>query len=100
MPSKKKLARAQATTGPLKGWAAIADFLKMPASTAQRWTKAGMPVRREGRSTVADPGELLSWIGHEAQMPGPAHIATNTADLAAGLKESIANAQKKQKKKT
>ena len=54
-----------------------------------------MPVKREGRFTIADPDELRAWIGREAGMPRPAHIATNTADLAAGLKESIAAAKKK-----
>jgi len=54
-----------------------------------------MPVKREGRFTLADPDELRAWIGREAGMPRPAHIATNTADLAAGLKESIAAAKKK-----
>lgn len=78
----------------LKGWAAIAGFLKMPPATAQRWAKAGMPVRREGRSMAADPDELLAWLGREARMPAPAQIATNTADLSSGLKESIAAAKK------
>lgn len=49
-----------------------------------------MPVHREGRFTVADPEELRSWLGRESEMPGPAHIATNNADLAAGLRQSIA----------
>ena len=56
-----------------------------------------MPVKHEGRFTTANPDELLTWVGREAHMPRPAHIATNNADLAAGLKESIA-AAKKQKK--
>lgn len=96
MKTKKQ---PDATLGLLKGWPAIADFLKMPASTAQRWAKAGMPVRREGRFAVADAEELRAWIGREAQMPGPAHIATNTADLAAGLKESIAAAKKQKRQR-
>ena len=78
----------------MKGWAAIADFLKMPPATAQRWAKAGMPIKREGRFTTADPDELREWLGREAKMPAPAHIATNTADLSSGLKESIAAAKK------
>ena len=97
MAAKKAKPRktAQPLTGALKGWAAISSFLNMPASTVQRWAKAGMPVKREGRFTLADPDELRAWIGREAGMPRPAHIATNTADLAAGLKESIATAKKK-----
>lgn len=83
----------------LKGWSAIADFLKIPATTVQRWAKAGMPVKREGRFTTANPDELLAWLGREAGMPRPAQIATNTADLAAGLKESIAAAKKEKSKR-
>src|SRR6185312_5329131 len=73
----------------LKGWKAIAEFLAIPSATAQRWARGGMPVSREGRFTVADPEELRSWLGRESEMPAPAHIATNNADLAAGLQESI-----------
>jgi len=75
--------------GTLRGWKAIAEFLAIPSTTAQRWAKGGMPVRREGRFTVADAEELRGWLGRESEMPAPAHIATNNADLAAGLKESI-----------
>src|SRR6185437_4976985 len=86
-------ARAKDTASPastLKGWKAIAEFLAIPSATAQRWAKGGMPVRREGRLTVAEAEELRGWLGRESEMPAPAHIATNNADLAAGLKESIA----------
>jgi len=34
----------------------------MPNSTAQRWVKEGMPVRREGRNVVASPEELNQWL--------------------------------------
>lgn len=95
--SKKKHSKPQAEEGLLKGWAAIADFLKMPPATAQRWAKAGMPIKREGRFTTADPDELREWLGREAKMPAPAHIATNTADLSSGLKESIAAAKKEKR---
>jgi hypothetical protein len=74
----------------LRGWKAIAGFLAIPANTAQRWSKDGMPVHREGRFTVADAAGLRSWLGRESEMPAPAHIATNNADLAAGLRQSIA----------
>ena len=92
--SKKTQPKPQTDEGVVKGWAAIADFLKMPPATAQRWAKAGMPIKREGRFATADPDELLEWLGREAKMPAPAHIATNTADLSSGLKESIAAARK------
>ncbi|HLW52949.1 MAG TPA: hypothetical protein VKW06_08900 [Candidatus Angelobacter sp.] len=49
-----------------------------------------MPVRREGRFTVADPDELRAWLGRESHMPAPAEILTNKADVAGALKESIA----------
>lgn len=49
-----------------------------------------MPVHREGRFTVADAQELRGWLGRVSEMPAPAHIATNNADLAAGLRQSIA----------
>jgi hypothetical protein len=49
-----------------------------------------MPVRREGRFTVADPKELSAWLGREAHMPGPAKILTDETDVAQALKESIA----------
>ena len=101
MPKKVKKANtpkpAKPQTNILKGWAAIAGFLKIPGATVQRWAKAGMPVRREGRFTIADPEELLAWLGREAHMSRPAQIATNEADLAAGLKESIVAAKKRAK---
>ena len=73
----------------LQGWKSIADFLALPVAVAQRWAKSGMPVHREGRFTVADADELRQWLGKESEMSAPAHIATNTADLAEGLRESI-----------
>jgi len=78
------------SAGTLRGWKAIAAFLAVPAATAQRWSKDGMPVHREGRFTVAEAEELRGWLGRESEMPAPAHIATNNADLAAGLRQSIA----------
>ncbi len=90
----KETTSSHQPAGPLQGWKAIAGFLGLPVTTAQRWGKSGMPVRREGRFTVVDPEELRQWLGHESQMPEPAHIATNSADLAAGLKASIAQARR------
>src|SRR6185312_15326545 len=82
----------------LKGWSAIASFLAIPVTTAHCWAKGGMPVRREGRFTVADPTELQFWLGRESHMPGPAQVATDTADLASALKESISAAKRGRKK--
>ena len=96
-PKKTAKPKPEPQGGPLKGWAAIAGFLKIPGATVQRWAKAGMPVKREGRFTTANPDELLAWLGREAHMSRPAQIATNEADLAAGLKESIAAAKKRAK---
>jgi hypothetical protein len=88
-PGLKSNQAGKPNDGRLRGWKAIADFLALPVNIAQRWAKDGMPVRREGRFTVADADELRQWLGRESKMPEPAHIAVNTADLAAGLRESI-----------
>jgi hypothetical protein len=79
--SKKKR-----TTKELKGWKAIAEFLVIPAATARRWTREGMPTRREGRFTFADPKELTAWLGREANMPGPAQIMAGKADVASSVR--------------
>lgn len=79
----------------LKGWAAIARFLGTSASSAQTWAKQGMPVKREGRFTIADPAEVQAWLGQQSHMPKPAHILTNESDIAAALKESISVVRKK-----
>jgi hypothetical protein len=54
-----------------------------------------MPVRREGRYTVAGRDEVSAWLGRESHMPKPAHVMTKDADVAAALKESIAAARKR-----
>ena len=90
-PPKKKSPPA---SGSLKGWTAIAHFLGIPVATAHRWASEGMPVRREGRFTVADRDEVSAWLGRESHMPKPAHVMTEDADMAAALKESIAAARK------
>lgn len=82
----------------LKGWKAIAEFLGIPVATAQRWAKDGMPVRREGRSKVAEEGEIRAWLGRESHMPAPAQVLTGKADLSGALRESIAAARNKRKK--
>jgi hypothetical protein len=82
----------------LKGWAAIAKFLGLSSATAHRWAKAGMPVRREGRFTVANRAELEAWLGRESGMPKPAHVVTGDADISAALKDSIRVARRVRKK--
>jgi hypothetical protein len=79
----------------LKGWTAIARYLGIPPGTAHRWADEGMPVRREGRSTVADREAISAWLGRESHMPKPAHVMTGEADIASALKESIAAARKR-----
>jgi len=95
-PSKTKSLAIDAS-GPLKGWTAIARFLGSPVATAHRWASEGMPVRREGRFSVADREAVSAWLGRESHMPKPAHVMTADADMAAALKESIAAARKAQR---
>ena len=90
---RKETSTKPATT--LKGWKAIAEYLGIPIATAHRWAKDGMPVRREGRSTVAEEGEIRAWLGRESHMPAPAQVLTGKTDLSGALKESIAAARKK-----
>jgi hypothetical protein len=97
-PSKKKHPNKKppvAADGPLKGWSAIARYLGIPVATAHRWASEGMPVRREGRFTMADREAVSAWLGRESHMPKPAHVMTEDADMAAALKESIAAARKR-----
>ena len=79
----------------LKGWTAIAKFLGTSPSSAQTWAKQGMPVKREGRFTVADPKDVQAWLGEQSHMPKPAHIVTNDADITAALKDSISIVKRK-----
>jgi hypothetical protein len=92
-PSSKKQSVAE-VKGALKGWTAIARHLGIPIATAHRWASEGMPVRREGRFTVADREAVSAWLGSESHMPKPAHVMTEDADMAAALKESIAAVRK------
>jgi hypothetical protein len=99
-PSKKKSSTMKQSAAPdvavpLKGWTAIARYLGIPVATAHRWASEGMPVRREGRYTVAGRDEVSAWLGRESHMPKPAHVMTKDADVAAALKESIAAARKR-----
>jgi hypothetical protein len=97
MPQKKNRSKKQSAAGEgeLKGWKAIAAYLGIPPATAQRWAGQGMPVRHEGRFTVADRDAISAWLGRESHMAKPAHVMTGEADIAAALKDSIAAARKR-----
>ena len=97
-PAPKQKAQRRPSGEELKGWKEIASYLGIPAGTAVRWVRDGMPVRKQGRFTVADPKELSAWLGHESHMPAPAQIMTGTADVAGALKESIAAMRHARKK--
>jgi hypothetical protein len=94
-PKSSKTQSPPAAEGALKGWTEIARYLGIPVATAHRWAGEGMPVRREGRFTVADREAVSAWLGRESHMPKPAHVMTKDADMAAALKESIAAARKR-----
>ena len=79
----------------LKSWKAIAEYLGLTAATVQRWAEDGMPVKREGRFTVAEPAELQAWLGRESHMPKPPQVIIGNTDMAAALKESISFARRK-----
>ena len=87
--------KKEKSSGTLTGWSEIAGFLGLTPASAQRWAKEGMPVKKEGRFTVADPAELQAWLGRESHMKAPAHVMTQDADIAAALKESISLAKGK-----
>lgn len=50
----------------LCGWKEIAEFLHLTVRTAQRWERAGLPVRRayesERSPVLASPDELEFWL--------------------------------------
>ena len=73
----------------LRGWPAIAGFLGMPNSTAHRWAKEGMPVRRDGRNVVATPDELNQWLQRTSGEAVGVHVANADADLLKDLKASL-----------
>ena len=77
----------------LKGWNEIASFLGQPVAVAQRWTRSGMPVTREGRFMYASREELSRYLGREAGLDVPVHIATENVDLSADLKLALAYAR-------
>jgi hypothetical protein len=74
----------------LRGWQSIARFLGMPNSTAHRWAKEGMPVRREGRNVVANPAELNQWLRRTSGEAVGVHVVTPGSDLLKDLRASVA----------
>jgi phage terminase Nu1 subunit (DNA packaging protein) len=78
----------------LQGWDEIAEFLGLPVATAHRWQKSGMPVHRGGRYVYANPEELNGWLSRESPSRFPAHITTANEDLAADLRQALAQARK------
>ena len=89
---KKKagLPKAPHNSSSLRGWSAIARFLGMPNSTAQRWAKEGMPVRRESRNVVASPEELNQWLQRTSGEAAGVHVVTPGSDLLRDLRASLA----------
>ena len=77
----------------LKGWNEIARFLGQPVAVAQRWARSGMPVTREGKFMYASREELSLYLGREAGLDVPVHIATENVDLSADLKRALAHAR-------
>lgn len=84
----------KSSSASLRGWKAISEFLAQPTSTAQRWAKEGMPVRREGRNVVADPDELNRWLGRESHAPAAVTIASTHEDLATDLRRGLSAVRK------
>ncbi len=83
--------KSKATTNEsdrLKGWRQIAEFLGQPTSVAQRWSKSGMPVSREGRSVYASTADLNRWLGRESAGE-PVQIVTENTDLSSELKRGL-----------
>jgi hypothetical protein len=94
-PKPKPAKKSRPATKPkvqkerLKGWNEIAGFLGQPIAVAQRWARSGMPVTREGRFMYASPDELSQYLGREAGLEVPVHIATENMDLSADLKRAL-----------
>src|SRR4051812_25569888 len=83
----------------LVGWKAISAYLGQPMSTSQRWAKEGMPVRRQGRNTVASPEELSRWLGRELPDKQPVHIAHDSEpDLLGELRRGLKDVRKRRRR--
>jgi hypothetical protein len=94
-PLKKSSRASKQAAQPdrLKGWTQIAKFLGQPVAVAQRWAQSGMPVTREGRLMTASTEELSRYMGREAGLDVPVHIATEDMDLSAHLKQALSFAR-------
>ena len=94
-PSKKSRStrKPRVQNERLKGWSEIASFLGQPVAVAQRWARSGMPVTREGRFMYASREELSRYLGREAGLDVPVHIATESMDLSTDLKRALAHAR-------
>ena len=57
------------------------------------WARSGMPVKREGRFMTASLEELSRYLGHEAGLEVPVHIASEDMDLSADLKRALSYAR-------
>ncbi|HEY1677242.1 MAG TPA: hypothetical protein VGG04_06025 [Candidatus Sulfotelmatobacter sp.] len=77
----------------LKGWKAIARFLGEPVSVMQRWARSGMPISRDGRFVTASAEELSRYLGREAGLRVPIHVASENMDLSADLKRALSLAR-------
>jgi hypothetical protein len=83
----------------LTGWPTIARYLGQPVTVAQRWAKDGMPVEREGRSMTARAEELSKWLGKEAGVQSPLHIAQSSdEDLLTNLRRGLKDARTSKRK--
>jgi hypothetical protein len=89
-PKRKNATSPPKSSSDLRGWPAIAQFLGMPNSTAHRWAKEGMPVRREGRNVVASPEELNEWLQRTSGEAIGVHVVTPGSDLMKELRASLA----------
>ena len=90
------MSKAVEATDRLQGWPQIAKFLGQPLAVAQRWAKSGMPVRREGRYTVASPDELRKWLGRESGTREPVFLGPSR-DLTSELKRGLTHARRRTK---
>jgi len=57
-----------------------------------------MPVERDGRFMTATPEELRRYLGQEAGLGVPVHIASESMDLSADLKQALSYARAESKK--
>jgi hypothetical protein len=95
MPKAKPKSKSRV----LKGWREIAEFLGQTVSVAERWQNEGMPVIREGRLVYASPEELTAWVGTERGKKEPIHIASESEDLIADLKQGLSFVHQQKKKR-